>query len=134
MTAPTAVSEETGAVPSQVGVQPPPLGARMKASSKAFCPVASMTAPRSGGVLSSGMTYGADPYQLPVRVAAAAGEPMLSAAIAPPAATVAAAASSANVPRRRWMFWCIGGFPLVYRAWGMWGNIQETFLLVTYSS
>jgi hypothetical protein len=55
MTAATAVSEETAPLPSQVGVQPPPPGARMKASWKAFWPVAAMTVPMSGGLLSSGM-------------------------------------------------------------------------------
>ncbi|MBW8706536.1 hypothetical protein MBT84_43630 [Streptomyces sp. MBT84] len=51
----TAVSEETAAVPPQVGEQPPPSGARMKASWKALSPVASMMAPAFGGSLSSGI-------------------------------------------------------------------------------
>ncbi len=51
----TAVSEPTGLVPPQVGVQPPPFGARTKASWNALRPVASITAPASGGSLSSGM-------------------------------------------------------------------------------
>lgn len=51
----TAVSEETGEVPPQVGEQPPPLGARTKASWKALRPVASMMAPASGGLLSVGI-------------------------------------------------------------------------------
>ena len=51
----TAVSEETGVVPPQVGVQPPPLGARMKASWKALRPVAFITSTGFGGLLSSGI-------------------------------------------------------------------------------
>ena len=40
---------------AQVAEQPPPLGARMKASWNAFCPVAFMTATGSGGLLSNGI-------------------------------------------------------------------------------
>ena len=49
------VSLLTARVPSQVGVQPPPLGARMNASWKAFCPVAFITVTGSGGLLSNGI-------------------------------------------------------------------------------
>ena len=49
------MSDETAAVPSHVGEQPPPLGARMKASWNAFWPVAFMTATGSGGLLSNGI-------------------------------------------------------------------------------
>ena len=42
-------------MPPQVGEQPPPLGARMNASWNAFWPVASITAPASGGLLSNGI-------------------------------------------------------------------------------
>src|SRR5689334_9406303 len=92
MTPATAVSEETGAVPSQAGLQPLP-PARMKASSKAFCPVAAITVARLGGLLSSGITYGAEPYQLLVSVAACASgvtaKAMVAAATVVPAATAA---------------------------------------------
>src|SRR5438105_4594075 len=68
MTAATFVSDETGPVPSQVGVQPPLVGARMNANWNAFWPVADITAFTSGGSLSSGIRYGADAYQaLPSR-------------------------------------------------------------------
>ncbi len=46
---PTVVSVDTGLVPSQVGVQPPLFGARMKASWNALMPVAAITAVGSGG-------------------------------------------------------------------------------------
>src|SRR5262245_45188787 len=100
MTLATAVSEETAAVPSQVGVQPPPLGARMKANSKAFWPVAAMTVVRLGGLLSSGMTYGAEPYQLLPSVAASArcARPMLR--IAAPAVALAVRATPHTLDRR----------------------------------
>ncbi len=55
MTDATAVSDDTGDVPSQVGLHPPPLGARMKASWNALRPVASMMALASGGLLSCGI-------------------------------------------------------------------------------
>src|SRR3954451_20761454 len=64
-----SVSDETARVPSQVGVQPPPLGARMNASWNAFCPVAFMTSTGSGGLLSNGIRYGAEAYQLLVSMA-----------------------------------------------------------------
>jgi hypothetical protein len=67
-----SVSPETARVPSQVGLHPPPFGARMNASWNAFCPVAFMTSTGSGGLLSNGIRYGADAYQLLVRVAASA--------------------------------------------------------------
>src|SRR5882757_465151 len=84
----TAVSEDTAAVPSHVGVQPPPLGARMNASWNAFSPVASMIAPASGGVLSSGMRYGAAAYQLLDRA--------LAEAVAPSAWPAPSAAAAPN--------------------------------------
>ena len=49
------VSDETAWVPSQVGEQPPPLGARMKASWNAFWPVAFITSTGLGGLLSNGI-------------------------------------------------------------------------------
>src|SRR5438270_4322119 len=79
------VSEETLVVPSQVGVHPPALGARMNASWNAFCPVAFMTATGSGGLLSNGIRYGAEGYQLLLR-AALAGR-----ALTMPTATAASA-------------------------------------------
>src|SRR5215475_518998 len=93
ITAPTAVSEETGAVPSQAGLQELPL-ARMKASSKAFCPDADMTVVRFGALLSSGITYGAEPYQLLVSVAACAGAMATATAAATKPAPPAAASPS----------------------------------------
>src|SRR5579859_3199066 len=86
----TAPSEPNGVVPSHVGLHPPPLGARMNASSNAFCPVAAITWLRSGGLLSRGMTYGAEPYQL-VPNAANAGPPVPTANAVPAAARVRAA-------------------------------------------
>jgi hypothetical protein len=49
------VSDDTAWVPSQVGVQPPPFGARMKASWNAFWPVAFITSTGLGGLLSNGI-------------------------------------------------------------------------------
>src|SRR3569833_4421311 len=103
------VSEETGCVPSQVGLHPPPFGARMKASWNDFCPVALMTGPRSGGLLSNGMTYGAAPYQLPLSAAGASGslaDVAVTVGVVPnaSAAAPAAAAPAGTVtgsPRRR---------------------------------
>ena len=95
----TVVSEDTGAVPSHVGLQPPPLGARMNASSKDFCPVAAMTVGRSGGLFSSGITYAAAPYQLLGSVAACA-EPALTARTAPPTVTPALTIAPRRVNRR----------------------------------
>src|SRR5512142_175023 len=69
MTAFTAVSVATGALPSQAGAQAPPW-ARMNASMNDRWPVADITAPRSGGSLASGMTYGAAAYQLDASAAA----------------------------------------------------------------
>src|ERR1700729_3523401 len=51
MTAATLVSELTASVPSQLAEHPPP--DRMKASSKAFSPVAAITAGSAGAVESS---------------------------------------------------------------------------------
>src|SRR4051812_23693366 len=82
-------SDETARVPSQVGEQPPPLGARMNASWNAFRPVAFMTSTGSGGLLSKGIRYGAEAYQLVVRVAASACS--ATTALAPSIAALAAA-------------------------------------------
>src|SRR5882762_4443226 len=90
--APAAVSEEIGEVPPQDGVQLPE--SRMKASWNAFWPVASMTAATSGGLLSSGMTYGAEAYQL-FPSAAVAGWPVTASAVR--ASTAAAAEPTAAV-------------------------------------
>src|SRR3954471_3747403 len=87
----TAVSEETARVPSQVGLQPPPLGARMKASWNAFCPVAFMTVIGSGGSLSNGIRYGADAYQLLLSAALALCALTRPTAVAPAAATTVTA-------------------------------------------
>src|SRR6266540_3323288 len=92
ITAATAVSAETAAVPSQVGEQPPPLGARMKASWNAFCPLAFMTVTGSGGSLSSGIRYGAAAYQF---------EPRAPAAGVGPARVTAAAAAGPTAARAR---------------------------------
>jgi hypothetical protein len=81
------VASLSDAFPSQVGVQPEP--ARMNASMNDFWPVAAITGPRSGGALSSGITYGAAPYQLLGSVAACA-EPV-TARTAPPAVRTAPA-------------------------------------------
>jgi len=51
MAAATCVSPDTGSVPFHAAVQPP--SARMKDMSNAFCPVADMTALRSGPAESS---------------------------------------------------------------------------------
>src|SRR5262245_26325035 len=93
----TVVSEETAAVPSHVGVQPPPLGARMKASMNAFWPVLDIVVGRGGGRLSGGIGCGADPYQCLGRVAPLAGLPAsmptatavpVASAVAPRSATI----------------------------------------------
>src|SRR5262245_41674377 len=81
------------AVPSHAAEQPP--AARMKASSKVFWPVARITAPRSGGLLSSGITYAAAPYQPRLTAADASCACMATDAPAPSAtATLAAPAAS----------------------------------------
>src|SRR5581483_2462311 len=64
MIGPACVSLETSSRPlsvSQAGVQP--LSATMKARVKALAPLADMTLVRSGGLLASGITYGAALYQ-----------------------------------------------------------------------
>src|SRR5438105_5363587 len=96
------VSDETLVVPSHVGVHPPPFGARMNASWNAFCPVAFMTATGSGGLLSNGMRYGADAYQL-LLSAALAGQAFTTPTAAA-AMVTAATDASVNVLLR-----CIGG-------------------------
>ncbi len=75
----------------------------MNASSNAFWPVAAITVGRSGGLLSSGMTYGADPYQLLVSVAACAGLPA-NAAIDVPRRATALALANAMIRLRRIRF------------------------------
>src|SRR5690349_20398729 len=95
------VSEETSWVPSQVGRQPPPFGARMKASWKVFCPVALITGPRSGGSLSNGITYGAAPYQLPPSAAGVVVAALTSATAAAVPSAAATAAIAATSPRLR---------------------------------
>src|SRR5579859_3660607 len=102
----TLVSLETGAVPPQVGVQPPPLGARMKASWKALRPVAAITSVGFGGLLSSGIRYGAAAYQLLPRAAVvlAWALPPIEAS-SPPAASAAAptvATMRLGVKRNTW--------------------------------
>src|SRR4051812_24482223 len=84
-----SVSDETARVPSQVGEQPPPFGARMKASWNAFWPVAFMTSTGLGGLLSNGIRYGALAYQLLESVAASACR--ATTAPAPSSAALAAA-------------------------------------------
>src|SRR4029453_9563812 len=84
-----SASDETDRVPSQVGAHPPPLGARMKASWNAFWPAAFMTLSGWGGLLSKGIRYGAEAYQLLVRVAASACR--ATKALAPSRAALAAA-------------------------------------------
>ena len=92
MSAVEEVSDETLSVPFQDGVQPPE--SRMKASSKAFCPVASITAPRSGVEVSLTNTYGAEAYQL-LDSAVAALLVVARAMVAPVAMPTAATAPSA---------------------------------------
>ncbi|GAA1969735.1 hypothetical protein GCM10009838_30550 [Catenulispora subtropica] len=92
------LSELIGLVPPHVGEQPPPSGARMKASWKAFWPVASMTAETSGGELSSGIRYGAEAYQVLGSAAVALGAALLevASAMVVPAASASAVTGSAN--------------------------------------
>src|SRR3954467_12399996 len=82
-------SDETARVPSQGGEQPPPSGARMNASWNAFWPVAFITSTGSGGLLSNGIRYGAEAYQLLGRGAGAACS--ATNALAPSMAALAAA-------------------------------------------
>src|SRR6185312_3739767 len=96
MTAGIVVSELIGLVPPQVAEQPPPLGARMNASWKAFCPVASMTVEMFGGELSSGIRYGAEAYQVLLSAAAlGAAWPVVASAMVVPAAMARAAVGKA---------------------------------------
>src|SRR6185436_3208102 len=88
MRAAASVSLDTARVPSQVGEQPPPLGARMNANWNAFWPVAFITVTGSGGLLSKGIRYGAEAYQLLVSAALAGGAEM----------TIVAATASALAP------------------------------------
>src|SRR5581483_2760995 len=90
---PTEVSPETLSVPFQDGVQPPE--SRMKASSKAFCPVASMTVPGSGVAVSLTKRYGAEAYQLLDSAVVAALLDVASAKVVPVAIPTAATAPSA---------------------------------------
>src|SRR3954451_3334454 len=94
----TAVSDDTALVPPQVGLQPPPVGARMKASWNALRPVASMMAVGRGGLLSSGLRYGAAGYHwllsaLAETVAPLAWPAPSAAAVPSPAKARAAAAT-----------------------------------------
>src|SRR5262245_51110717 len=84
-----SVSDDTGRVPSQVGLQPPP--ERMNANWNAFWPVASMTVIGSGGALSNGIRYGAEAYQLSVSAALALWALTNPTSVAPPMATAVAA-------------------------------------------
>ncbi|GAA0647459.1 hypothetical protein GCM10010174_83470 [Kutzneria viridogrisea] len=92
-------------MPSQVGEQPPPLGARMNASWNAFWPVAAMTTVGSGGLLLCGIRYGADAYQLLLSAAGAAAEPgsafaaVVATAATPPVTAIAAKAAAASLAR-----------------------------------
>src|SRR5690349_5217867 len=100
MTDCTAVSEETAAVPPQVGEQPPPLGARTKASWKALRPVSSMMAAGSGGSLSSGMRYGAAPYQRLSRAVVAPEAWPATRAVVPAAVSMTPVAAPRHARRR----------------------------------
>src|SRR6478609_5276472 len=86
MTAGIVVSVSIEDVPPQDGLQVLPW-ARMKASWNAFWPVASITAAASGGLLSSGIRYGAEAYQLEPSpsVVAALAEPEVATAETAPA-------------------------------------------------
>src|SRR5436190_21430404 len=91
------VSEPIGLVPPQVAEQPPPLGARMNASWKAFWPVASITVETFGGELSSGIRYGAEAYQLLLSaVELGAAWPAVARAMVVPAARARAAVGKAK--------------------------------------
>src|SRR5439155_3210798 len=98
------VSPLTARVPSHVAEQPPPLGARMKASWKVFCPVACMTARTSGGLLSKGITYGAAPYQLFDTAVVLAASAVTAAVTAAAPKVRVAAAMEPTMNLRRTMF------------------------------
>ncbi|KIQ66300.1 hypothetical protein TR51_01220 [Kitasatospora griseola] len=102
MTAGMEVSEVIGEVAPQAGVQLLPW-ARTNASWKAFCPVASIIAAASGGLLSSGIRYDAEAYQLepsPSVAAAFAGPDAVTAAT-PPASRPNTDSARARRGRRR---------------------------------